>query len=381
MRDIVITDKDDIVMRLTHYFITEENYTPIVVNGVKNEVWLENQSGPYRIIRMSSNYIHNNEQLDFDLFKTRSVMKQIKKKTLSFKVNTLNILLDVNDGVVLEDEKNINSVVVHTLEEVKKKAILTDTFPGLKNNLLEDLDGIDLVVNVSEDINKKTEKENAKFERVFKPKKEIVTYSLICINCIVFLLTYILGKGSNDLETLFTFGANYSAAVKNGEVYRLLTSIFLHSGIIHLLVNMYSLKVIGGQIETYLGKWRYLLIYLVSGITGSLLSCVFSSSLSVGASGAIFGLLGCFIYFGYHYRLFFSSVIKNQLIPIVLVNLLIGFILPGIDNAAHIGGLIGGYFITKAVGIKDKTTVKDQITGIIVTILYVLILCYFVFAY
>ena len=86
--NVVVDKKEDIVMRLVHYFITEENYQPIIVNGVKNEVWLENLDGPYRIIRINTNYIHNNEQIAADIYKTKSVIKQIKKKTLSFKVNT-----------------------------------------------------------------------------------------------------------------------------------------------------------------------------------------------------------------------------------------------------------------------------------------------------
>ena len=69
MSEVVINKKDEVVMKLVHYFVTKENYTPIVVTGAKDEIWLENQDGPYRIIRINSNYIHNDEQFDFDLFK------------------------------------------------------------------------------------------------------------------------------------------------------------------------------------------------------------------------------------------------------------------------------------------------------------------------
>ena len=80
-----MSSTDQLVMRLVHYFITKENYQPILVNGVENEIWLENLDSNYEVVRINSNYIHNNEQLDFDIFKTNSVIKQIKKKTLSFK--------------------------------------------------------------------------------------------------------------------------------------------------------------------------------------------------------------------------------------------------------------------------------------------------------
>jgi len=79
----ILNKHDEMVMKLAHYFITEENYTPIVVKGCKDEIWLENVEGPFRIIRINYNYIHNKEQYDFDLFKAKNVMHQIKKKTLS----------------------------------------------------------------------------------------------------------------------------------------------------------------------------------------------------------------------------------------------------------------------------------------------------------
>ena len=88
--------------------------------------------------------------------------------------------------------------------------------------------------------------------------------------------------------------------------------------------------------------------------------------MSIGASGAIFGLMGSLLYFGYHYRLYLSSALTTQIIPIIVLNLVLGFIVSGIDNAAHIGGLIGGYFATMIVGIKYKSKKSETINGIIV---------------
>ena len=88
MSTVVMNKRDELIMKLVHYFITEENYNPIVVNGVKDEIWLENDNGPYRIIRINSNNIFNKEQLRYDYFKTESIVRQIKKKTLSFNEST-----------------------------------------------------------------------------------------------------------------------------------------------------------------------------------------------------------------------------------------------------------------------------------------------------
>ena len=128
MTQVVMDKKEEIVMKLTHFLITKENYTPIVVNGTKNEVWLENQEGPYKIIRINSNYIHNNEQYKFDLFKIRNITAQVKKKTLSFKMNVLNIFLDINDDIKLDRKSTrLNSshvsisYAVFCLKKKKKK--------------------------------------------------------------------------------------------------------------------------------------------------------------------------------------------------------------------------------------------------------------------
>ena len=78
MSTMMMNKKDELIMRLVHYFITEEDYSPIIVNGVKDEIWLENNKGPYKIIRINSNNIFNKEQLNFDTFKINSIVKQIK---------------------------------------------------------------------------------------------------------------------------------------------------------------------------------------------------------------------------------------------------------------------------------------------------------------
>ena len=378
----ILNKNDEIVMSLVHYFITEENYTPIVVKGVKDEIWLENLDGPYRIIRINSNYIHNDEQYKFDQFKTKKVMEQIKKKTLSISMNTLNIFLNLGDNVHLpEDEKNISSIKFTDIDEVLKDKTIITVFPNIKDKLIKDKEGIDLIVNVTNDINAKTVEENKVFTKIFEPKKMIITPIIIAICVLVFIAMYIWGRGSEDTITLLMFGANFRPLVQAGEVWRLATSMFLHIGIIHLLVNMYSLLIIGRQLESFLGKWKFLIVYLGSGILGSLLSVVIHSSISAGASGAIFGLLGSLLYFGYHYRLYLGTVLKTQVIPIIIINLLIGFMVPGIDNFAHIGGLVGGYLITMAVGIPGKSKKNDRINGIIVLTLLIAFLCYMLFGY
>ena len=382
MSNVLIRKSDQVMMSLVHYFVTKENYAPINVQGVKDEIWLENLNGPYRIIRISCNSIINEEQFEFDIFKMKHIMRQIKKKTMSFKINALNICLDLSKKVDEGNIKNIETIRVEDIKDIFNSEIVK-SFPSIKNELLETDDGLELIINVTNDINEKTEKENEKFNDVFSPKRIIFTniISLICI--LMYVIVGIYGNNffNFDANVLAKFGANNILLVKNGEIYRLLTCAFLHVGLIHLVVNMYSLRVIGPSVEGLIGKGKFVFIYLISAISASLMSLVFvdSNIVSVGASGAIFGLMGALLYFGYHYRLYLNDAIKTQIIPVILFNLIIGFMMPGIDNGAHIGGLIGGYLATMAIGIKNKSEKEDMINGWIVLILYLAFLSYIVF--
>lgn len=368
----LVDKKDEIVMRLVHYFITEENYQPIIVNGVKNEIWLENLNANYKVIRINSNYIHNEEQLKFDNFKIKNVTKQIKKKTLSFKLKTLNILLDLNDNIPLKEDKLIDNYKVDSLKDIRKDDNLAGLFPKLKTMTLKKTDDVENFIKLTNDINEKSEADNKEYERIFKPKRIVITNILVVLNIIMFALTMTIPK----LANMFILDPN---AVRNGEVYRLLTSIFMHASILHLVFNMYALSIIGKQVETFLGKPKFLLVYLFSGLTGSLLSCAITNSYSLGASGAIFGLMGSLLYFGYHYRLYLGSVLLGQIVPVIVINLVIGYITPSIDNAAHIGGLVGGLFISMALGVNKDDERSSKVNGIITSLILLLFLIYLVF--
>ena len=387
MSTVVMNKKDEIIMKLVHYFVTEENYSPIVVNGVKDEIWLENQNGPYRIVRINSNNIFNKEQLNYDNFKIESIVRQIKKKTLSFNVDTLNILLNVNEDLELEETKHVKPVAIFNNDlDITNEGIL-EAFPNINEKLLKDTTGVELIINVTKDINEKTEKENKIYERTFMPKKNIFTYLIIAICAVMFVVTaYLDGFNLSNIWSGFSasilrkIGANYGPLLKDShEIWRLFTYMFLHGSIIHILVNMYSLIAIGNQIETFFGRWKFLIIYLLSGIAGGMLSAALGSATSVGASGAIFGLLGSMLYFGFHYRAYFGQAVKLQILPVIAINLAIGFMMPNIDNWCHIGGLVGGFLITMAVGVNGKSKTSDRVNGIICSMIYFGFLTYLLF--
>lgn len=379
MEEFVIDKNDEIVMKLLHYFITEKNYSPIVLHGAKNEIWLENmENNSYEIVRIVTNYIHNDEQLNFDLYRTKQITKRIKRKTLSFNMDVLNIFVNLNERVDL-NKVNINHIDcanVKKVSDLKKYDFIINNYPEITNNTKFNEKGFNLFMKITGDITKKNEEESSKAENVFKRKLPIITYSLIIINIIMFLLLNIVGNGSDDAKTLVDFGALHPTLIKAGDYYRLITCSFLHLDIFHIAFNMYALYIVGSQLESYYGKTKFLIIYLFSAFMGSLFSCLFTDAISVGASGAIFGLFGALLYFGYHYRVFLGSVIRSQVIPLLLFNFALGFIIDGIDLSAHIGGLIGGYLISMALGVKYKSTKSEIINGIIVTTIFTIFMLY-----
>ena len=235
-------------------------------------------------------------------------------------------------------------------------------------------------MKITDNINKKNEAKNKTAERIFSYKKPIVTYAIIAICIFMFMMMYIFGQGSEDNYTLLKFGASLDILIKNGEYYRLFTCIFLHIGIVHLLCNIYSLYIVGKEVENLYGKLKYLIIFILSGICGSILSLAFNSNtIGAGASGAIFGLLGAFLYFGYYYRAYLGNSITRAILPVLIVNLIIGLMSSSIDLAAHIGGLVGGILVSMMVGVPDKEGTSNKINGAILTIVYIAFIIYLAF--
>lgn len=181
-------------------------------------------------------------------------------------------------------------------------------------------------------------------------KKEFLKYKLptlfiIAINIIIFMITqfeiYSTPRTINDV--LISFGAKYNPLIENGEIWRLLTCAFLHSGFIHIGCNMYSLYIIGPQIQQIYGTKKYLIIYIISCITSSSLSYLMSPNIiSVGASGGIFGLMGALLAFAIIERHKVEKKYLSSLLQIIIINLCIGLSIKNIDNFGHIGGLFGG---------------------------------------
>ena len=382
--EVVINKKDDMIMKIIHFFVTEENYKPIILKGVQNEIWLENFDRDPKLIRININYIHNDLQFENDLFKANAIRKNIGRKTFSFKTNVINILTDVNEDVKVTDDKNILSLKANKIGDIKKNKSLNEIFPGIKEKLNTKKSDLDEFIKLTNELNVKTYEDEKRMDEIFKEKKPVATYTLIGINIFVYLLCFLSLIVKPELNTLITYyGVNsYKLIQSQGYIglYRLVTSMFLHADIFHIFFNMYALYVTGVQVERYYGKKKMLIIYFAGGILGSLFSNVFMSanSVSMGASGAIFALFGALLCFAYNYRAVLGDFLKGSLIPVLVINLCLGLFISGIDIFAHIGGLIGGILTTMLLGVNGKEY-KLNINNLIVLIILTGFMTYMLF--
>ena len=178
-----------------------------------------------------------------------------------------------------------------------------------------------------------------------------VTYGLIALNVLVWGLTLAFGSGvlhQGSAEQLLAWGGNAASEVQQGEWWRLVTATFLHSGILHLVMNMAGLFGMGQMVERIYGHRLFALIYLGAGLLGSAASLHFSAqkAVSVGASGAVFGVAGALLIAVSHHRKQLPRMFGKQMVSgisiFILYSLAQGLLTPGIDNAAHAGGLLAG---------------------------------------
>lgn len=203
-----------------------------------------------------------------------------------------------------------------------------------------------------------------------------VTSSLIVI-CVIVYLGMLLTGGATNTANLIRWGANVPILIRQGQWWRLLVAGFIHIGFQHLVLNMVTLYFIGLYIEDIMGPWRMLIIYLISVFAGNVASVTFlGNGLSAGASTGIFGLFGAFIFLGATYR---DNVMIRQLarqfLILVILNIAFDLIMPGIDLAGHIGGLIAGFLMAATTGapaLGKISLIKRFLSGTILLLLVVL---------
>lgn len=176
--------------------------------------------------------------------------------------------------------------------------------------------------------------------RLARPGTPIVTYSIMALCLLVFLVQLVTGIYGPVFQALA-----FQGTLAGIEPWRMLTALFVHGSILHIVFNMFSLFVLGPELERMVGRWRFAALFLLSGLGGSVAVLLTTpSSAVIGASGAIFGLFGAYFVIARH-----LGSNSRQLIIVIVINLVIGFVVPGIAWQAHVGGLIIGSLVSFAL--------------------------------
>ena len=355
---------DTVFWRIIHQFVIQHEYRLIHLAENEKEIWLEaieNKEAPIvRLIRTDLDWsMWLQRDIENTALKMNNFQKQLRKRklsTVSIYVSTYPPVDDweyrVEKPYEYENTK-LNSIVVHSLN-IEQACQSISTLINKEITIKEEivLDELALehlkhsVINVAQ-------KQIRKVKELFQYGRPFYTYIFIAIQLFFFYLLETSG-GSQNIETLIQYGAKYNPLIIEGEWWRFLTPIILHIGIFHLLMNTLALYYLGTAVERMYGSARFLFIYLFAGFTGTVASFVFTPNLSAGASGAIFGCFGALLYVGIsHPKLFFRTMGMNILV-LIGINISLGFVIPGIDNAGHIGGLIGGFLAATIIALPKQ---------------------------
>ncbi|MCH6266623.1 MULTISPECIES: rhomboid family protein [Neobacillus] len=243
------------------------------------------------------------------------------------------------------------------LAERLQKDIHFDIQNDYSENEVEELKRVTLGTAVN-----KVKREKA----VLTYSKPFFTYVFMVIQLAVFIWMELNG-GSTNTSTLIKYGAKVNQLIYEGEYWRFITPVFLHIGFLHLAMNTLALYFLGTAVEQIFGRIRFFLIYLFAGVAGVIASLLFSTHLSAGASGAIFGCFGALLYFGMmNPKLFFRTMGLNVIV-VLAINLVFGFSASGIDNAGHLGGLAGGFLAAGVVNLPKKPKLPLQLIFLIMS--------------
>jgi rhomboid protease GluP len=282
--------------------------------------------------------------------------------------NYLYIKSNCIGNQILDSGKNKENVLSF-IEEIQNKTIVIDSS---EKTVISDKNKKRIKPNLLQ-FNKKNG--FFSFLEIFKIQKGyFITPIMIIVNIIIFIIMAIDGANiiNPSVEKIIEWGANERALTLNGEAWRLLSSIFIHIGIIHLIMNLYALLYVGSLLEPFIGKTKFIIAYFVCGLLASTASIWWHTfSVSAGASGAIFGLFGVFIAL-----LTTNFIEKSFRKPLLIymgiyigINLLNG-LNSGVDAAAHIGGLVTGiiigYIISYTIIVKESKSTNYWINGAIV---------------
>ncbi|MFK9093287.1 rhomboid family intramembrane serine protease [Bacillus salipaludis] len=367
-----------IFWRLAYSFISDHGYRIIQLFENQKELWLEkleNKKAP--IIRMLLQDLDwgnaMQRDIEFTAYNGESVRKQIGRSEL----NVVNIYISQFPPVDEYEYRIAKPFVYPEGNKTMVSSILLangEYDPGFER--ISERIGAEIHFSFNEDYSEQDVESLKKATLDYAIKKvkterailsngtPFFTYVFIVIQVAVFFWLELHG-GSTNTSTLIKYGAMVKELINGGEWWRFITPVFLHIGFVHLAMNTLALYFLGTTVERIFGKGRFLFIYLYAGVTGCIASFIFSSTISAGASGAIYGCFGALLYFGVIYPKLFSRTMGMNLIFILGINLVISYTASGIDMAAHLGGLAGGFLAAGIVHFPKKKRLIGQMLFLI----------------
>lgn len=323
--------------------IAKSGFSRAVVNGQHIEVLLQERQGEaYGVVLVDCQYFS-----DLTVVNYENMLRGIRSSLYNYnfeEVHLLSVLCTPDPDTVKE---LIAGFGEHWVVDLKEKRLLIYenqilTYLNLKELIEEALLYED--AELAEAVH-----QQQIYRKVFR--QNWCTFALVLINVVIFAAMFIIGN-FEDPEFMLDWGAMAPFLVGDGVwEYRIFTSIFLHFDITHLANNMFMLLVMGFYLEKYMEKWKYLTIYLGAGVIGNVASLcyyIYHGDLYVvcaGASGAIFGITGAFLWLILHNRGWLDGISWKHMLFLIVLNIYLGFSDPSVGNVAHIGGLIGGFVI------------------------------------
>ncbi|MBP2078191.1 rhomboid family intramembrane serine protease [Oceanobacillus polygoni] len=360
--------------------VSKHQFDILHIDHNASEIWLKKYGNKRsQVVRLIQKGFDWKNHLKHDVALVFQKVKAMKKLLASKHIEIHNVYISshvpVDDWEGLKKpmqlkEKNPLKMKLYYLDDEGYRGELERLQADLAVQLMTIPDDVDEqqkeqdVQNYKVYLTEALENKHKEVENVFSFGKPYFTYLLIAINVFLFILLERNG-GSTSIDTLIDMGAKYNPSIIEGEWWRIVSSMFLHIGFLHLLMNMLAVYYLGTAIERIFGRMRFLFIYFLAGIGGGLASFAFTTNVSAGASGAIFGLFGALLFFGIIYKRIFFQTMGTNILIILLINIVLGFSIEQIDMGAHIGGLLAGFLASAMIHLPKKKNIKTQCIGFI----------------
>lgn len=374
-------DESYTMYKLACHLIDEDGFELLNINE-NEELWLEKREGKTsQVVRLFHGGFDWKNHLKKDIGQVFQKAKAMRRYFSGKYIEIHNIYIDshtpVDDWEALKKQMQLNEkppikMNVYYLSDndrddelVRLQNAISSTFKDTGNDLSE-MEKEAEVNKYKRKLTGQMKQKEREFQNIFSYGKPFLTYTLLTVNILIFFLLEMSGN-STSTATLIEFGAKYNPAIiENGEWWRIITSMFLHIGVLHLMMNMLAVFYLGTVVERIYGSFRFFIIYFLAGIGGGLASFAFTTNVSAGASGALFGLFGALLFFGcIHKRIFFQTMGMNLLI-IIGINIVFGLSVPQVDNGAHMGGLITGFIASAILYLPKKKNGTIQVSAIFV---------------